>query len=227
MFDFNDITKGLFGRAALTRRSVSAPPPDPAPVFSAQPLAQVLYQESGAMRITGAAAAPVTGWQWQKQNADGSWSDVAGRTGQTLNLTTAVAVAGLYRVKAINGTASAVSNTVQVVSVYLRLQNDSSPTNGSTNGTTKVDNTHYTHSTVPGTRYFSAFYTNTADDTVFTPAGASSGRALVSWVSSNVAVLPQTPVSSSGQLTCTTKSGSASLTATVGSLSSVLNATIT
>lgn len=226
MFEFNDITLGLFGRAALVSHYAFTEPQDEAPVFSAQPSAQVLYQEGGAMRITGAAAAPTTGFQWQKQNTDGSWSDVAGRTGQTFNVSSASAMAGTYRLKAINGNASAVSSPVDVQSVYLWIQNDSSAIDGSANGTTKVDNQHYTHAAAPGYRYFSAFYRKFSDDSTFIPAGATSARAVAAWVSSNTAVLPSTPVSAAGQLTCVTRTGSATLTASVGNLSSQLSATI-
>ena len=226
MFGFNDITFGLIGRTALTSHYAFSSPQDETPVFTSQPAAQVLYQEGGAMRITGAQVAPVTGYQWQKQNTNGSWSDVAGRTGQSFNVSTANDVAGTYRLKAINGNASAVSSPVDVQSVYLWIQNDSSAVNGSANGTTKVDNQHYTHAAAPGYRYFSAFYRLFSDDSTFTPAGAKSARAVAAWVSSNTAVLTQTPVAATGQLTCVTRTGSATLTASVGNLSSQLSATI-
>ena len=222
MFGFNDITFGLIGRAALTSHYVLEEPQDDAPVFTSQPAAQVLYQEGGAMRITGAQVAPVTGYQWQKQNTDGSWSDVAGRTGQSFNVTTANDVAGTYRLKAINGNASAVSDPVDVQSVYLFIQNDVS---GQTQPV-KTSNTTYTFTAAPGTRYISAFYRRFSDDSSFTPAGATSARAVVTWQSSNTAAVPQTPVAAAGQLTSATKTGSATLTASVGNLSSVMSATI-
>lgn len=222
MFGFNDITFGLTGRAALTSHYVFEEPQDDAPVFTSQPAAQVLYQEGGAMRITGAAAAPTTGYQWQKQNTDGSWSDVAGRTGQTFNVASASGMAGTYRLKAINGNASAVSNPVDVQSVYLFIQNDVA----GQPQTVKTSNTTYTFTAPPGGRYISAFYRRFSDDATFVPTGASSPRAVVTWQSSNTAVVPQTPVTANGQLNSATKTGSATLTASVGNLSSTMSATI-
>lgn len=227
MDGFNDLTGGLIGPAALLSVKAVSVPKAPAPVFTAQPASQVLYQESGAMRITGAQASPATAFQWQKRNADNTWSDVAGRTAQSLNMSSATLAEGSYRLRAVNGNSDPVySNTVNVVSVYLLIQNDASPANGSAAGTTKVNNQQYAHNAPSGTRYFSAFYRRFSDDSTFTPDGTNTARAVAQWVSSNVSVLPQTPVSAAGQLTCVTRAGQATLTATAGAVSSELSATI-
>lgn len=197
------------------------------PVFTTQPIVQALFQESGALQITGAVVRNASSYQWQKSTDGVTFTDVAGQTAAVLNQAGVTGGSATYRLKAINDKGFTYSNTVQVVSVYLWIQNDSSPTDGSATGTTKVSNTAYTHSAAPGTRYFSAFYRLFSDNSAFTPNGASSARAVAAWVSSNTAVLPQTPVSATGQLACVTKTGNATLTASVGTMSSVLTATIT
>lgn len=223
MFEFNDITLGLFGRAALVSHYAFTEPQDEAPVFSAQPSAQVLYQEGGAMRITGAAAAPTTGFQWQKQNTDGSWSDVAGRTGQTFNVSSASAMAGTYRLKAINGNASAVSSPVDVQSVYLLFQND---INTQTQ-TTKNTNNSYALSIAAGVRYIGVYYRRRGDDSAFTPTGAAGSRAVPVYATDNDKVAPVSKVTASGQWTPTLTKGTANVTATVGNLSSTLALNVT
>ena len=218
MFEFNDITLGLFGRAALVSHYAFTEPQDEAPVFSAQPSAQVLYQEGGAMRITGAAAAPTTGFQWQKQNTDGSWSDVAGRTGQTFNVSSASDMAGTYRLKAINGNASAVSSPVDVQSVYLIFNNDIS---GQAQ-TTKNSNSSYALAIGTGKRYIGVYYRLFSDDSAFVPAGAAGSRASPTYTTDNATVAPVNSVSAAGQWTPTLTRGTANVTATVGNLSSNL-----
>lgn len=198
----------------------------PVPVFSAQPQTQSLYQESGMLTITGAAVSPATAYQWQR-SADGStWADVAGQTAVNLSIANATNATATYRLKAINGGSVAYSNSVDVVSVYLRIQNDASAANGSSLGTTKVTNTTYTHSAAGGTRYWSAFYTRFSDDSAFTPNGLSTARAVAAWSTTNAAVVPVTPVSATGQVTSVTKTGSATITAAIGNLSSSLACTI-
>ncbi|WAK44962.1 hypothetical protein Fifi067_00042 [Erwinia phage Fifi067] len=216
-------TRSFSSRSSFSRGGAA----DPVPVFSAQPQTQSLYQENGLLTITGAAASPATGYQWQRSTDGTNWSDVAGQTAAVLSMANATNATATYRLKVVNGNSAPVySVSVDVVSVYLRIQNDASAGNGSSLGTTKVTNTTYTHSAAGGTRYWSAFYTRFSDDSAFTPNGLSTARAVASWTSTNTAAVPVTPVSATGQVTSVTKTGSATITAAIGNLSSSLACTI-
>lgn len=196
----------------------------PAPVFSVQPGATILYQDAGRLQGTAATVSPSTSLQWQMKQPDNSWSDVAGQTAATLDIAAANASrAGTYRLKAINGNNSAVSSEVTAYFVYLGIQNDSSPANGSAAGTTKVSNAVYTEDGPAGARYYSAFYRLVNGDTNFTPPGASTARAVAAWQTTNATVASASSVSGTGQLATNITAGTATLTATVGNLSSVLN----
>ena len=207
----------------------SAKPP-PAPVFTAQPAAFSLYQAGGRVTNAGAAASPVSRWQWQQKQGDGSWQDVPGWTSATLDTTIsttdAPARSGTYRLVAFNGATSSASQEVTLYNVYLRIQNDASATNGSANGTTKSTNFLYLEDGPAGARYYSAFYTLAADDSAFTPPGTSTGRAVATWTSTNTNVVSTSNVSATGQLTASIKAGQADVTAAIGNLSSVLRVNI-
>lgn len=197
-----------------------------APVFSTTPVTQALYQEAGKLEIPGAVATPVTGWQWQKLQPDGTtWANVAGQTSATLTINKATSAGGTYRVLALNGSTSTPSPSVSVVSVYLQIRNDSDQNNSNGVGVTQTSPTQYVHNAVAGLRYFSAYYRLTADDSAFTPDGLT-GRAVVTWASSAPLILPVSSVDAKGQLACRTVLGVGTLTATIGNLSSTLTANI-
>lgn len=213
--------------------------PEPIPVadppeFTSQPQAYTFYQSNGLLSVTGADASPATDWQWQKLGSDGTtWNDVAGQTTKTLSIANAATgLNGSYRLKATNENSDPAYSTVaKVGNVYLGLQNDSSPGNGSANGTTKVSNTVYTEDGPAGARYYSAFIKDQATDANITPAdwGLTTARARVvagDWVSTNTSVVPIMSVSAAGQLTTNITTGSAVLTAKYGNLQSVLNVTV-
>ncbi|ANJ65186.1 hypothetical protein FROZEN_57 [Erwinia phage vB_EamP_Frozen] len=197
------------------------------PVFTTQPVTQSLFQENGQLLITGAVVRNASSYQWQRSTDGVTFTDVAGQTAAVLNQAGVTGGSATYRLKAINDKGFTYSNNVQVLSAYLWIQNDSSSADGSALGTTKVTNSTYTFNAPAGNRPFSAFYRLLSDNSIFIPEGTTSGRAVPTWVSSNTAVLPQTPVTATGQLNCATKVGSATLTASIGRLSSVMSATIT
>lgn len=215
-------SRSLTGSTSFSRRGIAV-----LPVFVVQPPAQVLFQESGALHITGAVVRNALSYQWQKSTNGTTFSDVADQTSVNLSLTNVTGGTATYRLKVTNDKGSSYSIPVQAASVYMIIQNDASPTDGSGVGTTKTSNTTYTHSASAGTRYFSAFYRNFSDNSAFTPLGATTARALVTWTTSNATVAPVSNVNSFSQNTCKTTAGSAVLTASIGDLSSTLSLTIT
>ncbi|AWN06224.1 hypothetical protein [Erwinia phage phiEaP8] len=195
------------------------------PVFSAQPVVQALYQVGGPFRITGAAASPATGFQWQKQNADNTWSDVAGQNKAQLSKTGVVADQGTYRLKVINGDKTAYSNTVDVVNVYVKYQND---IGNQSQQVVKVNNQTYTFDAPSGTRYLGIFYMRYDNDTNFIPANASGSRfANGFWSSTDTSVAPLPSSNPAQQNVANLRPGTATYTVTDGILTSTLKVTIT
>lgn len=214
-------SRSLTGSNSFSRRGIAV-----LPVFVVQPVAQVLFQEGGALQITGIVVRNATSYQWQKSTNGTTFTDVSGQTTPDLSMTNVTGGTVTYRLKATNDKGSSYSIPVQAASVYMIIQNDASPTDGSSIGTTKTSNTTYTHTASAGTRYFSAFYRNFSDNSAFTPLGAATARALVTWSTTNATVAPVSNVNSFSQNTCKTTAGSATLTAAIGNLSSTLACTI-
>ncbi|AEJ81569.1 gp050 [Erwinia phage vB_EamP-S6] len=197
------------------------------PVFSSQPQTQALYQNGGTLTISGAAASPITGYQWQKANADGSWSNVANQTNAVFSKTSGLTISdqGSYRLLAINGDKQTVSNTVDVVDVYVKFQNDIS---GQSQQVVKVDNQNYTFDAPSGTRYIGIFYMRFDNDTNFIPTGAGGSRFSSGfWSSTNTDVAPLPSSNPAQQNVANLRAGTAEYTVTDGIITSKLKVTIT
>ncbi|AOE41244.1 hypothetical protein BEE12_16125 [Pantoea agglomerans] len=153
--------------ATATKEYTVTAPPDAPAVFTSQPAANVFYQDGGKLEITGAAAAPVTIWQWQKLQADGAtWGDLPSQTAAVLTIPTATdADEGTYRVLAINGSADGVpSDPVTVLSTILYIQNDSAKpdldapvTDVNNKQFVMVDGSHYLMDGPAGNYYIGAY----------------------------------------------------------------------
>lgn len=216
------VVRTFTGDRSLSRRGSFL-----SPVFSSQPQVQALYQNNGTLTISGAAASPVTGYQWQKANADGSWSNVAGQTSAVFSKRSGLALAdqGTYRLVAINGDKQVVSNSVDVVDVYVKFQNDIT---GQTQQVVKVDNQNYTFDGPSGTRYIGIFYMRFDNDTNFIPAGVSGSRFSSGfWSSTNTDVAPLPANNPAQQNVANLRTGTAEYTVTDGILTSKLKVTIT
>lgn len=237
---FNGAPMGFVAGAA-------EPVKPPAPTFIAQPNAINLYQRGAKVEILGADSADATAYQWQKQNSDGSWGDVPGRTGKTLTAATADAsYAGVYRLKAVNGKSDpAYSSLARVYDCFLFMQTDGGNDPATTGVLPGANKQTWTDDGPAGARYYSAYLrfmvdqvlpdgtTVTADTNMTTaqlaPLGFTTGRMRAAWVTSNATVAPIISVATTGpigQLTTNLKTGSAALTATFGNLSSVINVAV-
>jgi len=151
---------------------VPGPAPS-APVFTKQPGADsnitghagtepdTTYTPFSAGKAAIISAAAVTvdgdaavGWQWQKQQAGGTWADLPSQVNAQLSLASPVSGDdGVYRVIAIatrNGQqATATSDTVQFRERFLFLQNDTSNTGPL--AVSKTSNDAYTMTAPAGT----------------------------------------------------------------------------
>lgn len=222
------ITRAPYTGAPFGTLAAAAKPPATPPTFTAQPQAQALYQEGGKLEILGAATDNATAYQWQKQNSDQSWGDITGRTGASITVSSAdTSWQGKLRLKAVNNdSAPAYSNVVDVVNVYLLIDNDV----GATNDPAKVSDTQYNWTTTAagGAKYVSAFYCRADDDTRFTPNGLSTARAVATWATDNQTVAPvnASNVTAAGQWKPTLTAGTANATASIGNLQSKVSITV-
>lgn len=238
------INRAPYTGAPMGFVAAAAPVKPAAPTFSAQPTAYNLYQQGGKLEVLGADSADATAYQWQKQNGDGSWGDVPNRTGKTITVATADAsFAGVYRLKAVNGTSDpAYSALAYVYDCFLFVQNDSSSDPAGPGVLPGSDKYHWIDDGPAGARYFSGFLRFTQDQalpdgtmiqagTVISNAniakiGFTTGRMVCAWATTNAAVAPATGVSATGQLPTNIKTGSAVLTATFRNLKSELAVTV-
>lgn len=217
---FGFLQQLLFGGVARKRQP---------PTITAQPPEQVLYQQDGALAIRGAAATGYTALTWQRSDNGTSWADVTNQQGLNMVIATATyADRGYWRLKAVNGNSDpAFSRAVEVVCVYMKIQNDVNPTDP---GMVQKSRTSYEYTTPAGTKYMSAFYVNQADGQNFTPKGLSTARAVTSWSTDNNTVAPVVGtgqpgsgnVRATGQIVPNITPGVGTMTARIGNLVSTV-----